>query len=251
MYHYRAIPTILLLFGCTVAQAVPLSLPADFSSTQGISGFFYQEIGDSRPGNVANPSAAPLTDLPFIGEPDLVNGSVTFSGPTYMSDDSFPFIMNETARGFMLMHPGSETTSNRAAVITWVSPVSRWYSLQGAFARANDTRLGGNGVDVGVFRNADLTTSLFAASISPDHAVNPEDPFAGTGVAQFAFDTHVAAGQSLNFIVFSDSQGGDGFFDITAFRLDIDHSPIPEPSTLTLFGAGILALLHLRRRSNA
>lgn len=241
-----------------------VSIPEDFSTTQGVNGLFYQLVGDSRPSNITNGSNIPLSDIPFAGTQSFANGSVTNSGPAYSrlsTVDFLPYILFDQSRDLVLLHPlgsaegqgGVAVSPSIGAAITFESPATYLYSISGAFARANNFRLAGNGVDVVIAKNGALNALLFEETITADHFVDADDPFSGTGVAPFDFNIELVQGDRLSFIVFVDDQGIDQTFDATALRFDltqVNSSQVPEGSSLIgLILPGTLGVgLWLRRK---
>jgi hypothetical protein len=201
-------------------------LPRDFSEVQGVNGFFYESYGDNRPSNTKNRSTAGAQRLSFVGILNLVAGSVSNNGPTYALSGGFPYIIFDKQRNLLLMHPGTggiSGTANLGAALTFVAPSDGKFRFSGSFARANDAKSAGNGVDVTIFKNSDISTPLFVGNISSDHIANANNPFSSTGVTNFNLEVTLMRGDSIHFVVFADSQGDDGTFDLTALRLTVSH----------------------------
>lgn len=231
-----------------------VSLPQAFSGTQGSSGIFYEVVGDTRSTNTQNPGPPGAVLMNYLG-------AFSFNYPgdvphlTYAGPGSFPFVQDFSASGFLDMHPGTggfnygTGSADRGAAIRFQAPAAGLYEFSGDFARNNVSQGWGSGVDVLVVRGLALDQPLFSAHISPNHTVIAGSPFLGTGVVSFGVNVPLAAGDSIRFIVFSDGQGQDGTFDSTAFRVSINQIPqVPEPSTIILFGLGLLGLcVHGRR----
>ena len=247
-----------LLF-CGAAQPVAaesiVQLPLDFSATQGLNGVFYESYSDNRPTNILNPGSTSARLMNFDGVQSIANGSTINTGPMYSeSIYRFPYIIYDTARDTLLIHPGTggynygTASSNIGSSISFVAPTAGSYNMMGAFARANNFQNAGDGVDVVIFRDFDAGHPLFSATISSDNAVDPGNYFQGSGVANFDLNTTLLLNEVCRFVVFSDSQGQDGTFDLTAFTLSI--TPVPEPSTLVLSGicAAISLLAYAWRR---
>jgi hypothetical protein len=96
------------------------------------------------------------------------------------------------------------------------------------------------------------STTLCSTQISPNHAVDTANQFAGTGVLSFDLQVPLLVGESIRFIVFSDGQGQDGTFDGSAFRASITEvGQVPEPATILPFGLGLFGLLMTFYRGNA
>lgn len=241
-----------LLAVSTLAHAEIVSLNANFSGTQGSSGFFYEWIGDNRATNVQNPSAAGIGSLSY--NPSF---ALPFSParPTYRYSNSvsFPFVQNYAGNGkdYVVVHPGTggelfgTGTADIGVSIRYAAPANGFYNFAGAFAPLNNAFDNGNGVDVLVVKGANLDAPIFAATIAPTINI-PSDPFLGPASEPFNLGVFLTAGESLRFVVFADGQGQDGTFDGTAFRLGV--TPVPEPSSIALALTGIVGLLTLRRR---
>jgi hypothetical protein len=126
------------------------------------------------------------TFLHFAGSQSMQNGSVVNMGPAYFaSDGSFPYVMFDSDRNLVLMHPGTFATVKEGASLGLPISQAGVYSVSGVFARANNFRLAGDGVQVAVIKNREDTFPLFVANISADHEVDSDKPFSGSGVAPF------------------------------------------------------------------
>ena len=221
------------------------SLPQDFTTTQGMNGLSYQHIGDSRPTNVTNSSNTPLTDLVFSGDESFGNGTVQNVGPAYLPDFGgiFPYVMHDSTRNLVLLHPIGRLGESPSigSAVTFEAPLESEYEVTGSFARANNLRNAGNGVDVVIAKNGDLTALLFEEDISSDHDVDADDPFSGTGVADFSFSINLLSGEQLNFVTFVDAQGNDQDFDVTALQFDITAIPEPASAWLLMLGGTLIS----------
>lgn len=221
---------IILGVQSTAGQDLKVKLPIDLVK----EGFlFYEEYGDNRPTNTLNPSSPATSALKFQGTLSIGNGSVVNAGPGFLSPNfpgnPFPYLLLDENRNLLLLHPGTGgtgpgSTTNKGASVSWRVPKTDVYHVAGAFARANNFQLAGDGVDLAIVTNFNSTVPFFASSISSNHVVNADDPFAGTGVAPFSFTTSLTQGDVLRFVVFSGPQGQDGNFDVTALEVNISRS---------------------------
>lgn len=222
-----------------------INLVNDFSATQGGNGLSYLAVGDARPSNTTNPGAG-VSLMTFDGVTTLPNGSANFSGPLFRgAGDILPYVQLETTRGFLALHPEALVGGAIGAGVEWVVPQSGLLRIDVDFARANDAQLAGNGVDVGIYVNRNFANPVFLSSISSNHFVNPNLPFNGTAVASFDELINLAMGDQVLFAVFSDAQGQDSFFDVTALRGSI--TVVPEPATTTLAGFVLVGMLSVCR----
>ncbi|MFH1418717.1 MAG: Ig-like domain-containing protein [Planctomycetota bacterium] len=223
---------------CELGSYAMLELKDAFCVVPEVNDLRYERYGDNRTGAV--PGTVDIADLSFAGTLSLGAGSAVFAGPTHKDAAHFyPYVQYESARDFVWVHPGSNGSSGAAsagACVAYDVTSTGEYHIQGQFARANDFRYAGNGVDVVVFVNTDITAPLFGASISSDHEVNADDPFDGTGVVTFDMTTALSVGDTLRFVTFVGPPGStfDGGFDATALRFtlrtdrDQDDNGVPD-----------------------
>jgi len=221
---------VILSAQSAASQDLKVKLPIDLVK----EGFlFYEEYGDNRPTNTLNPSPPATSALKFLGTLSIGNGSLVNAGPGFVSPtfpgNPFPYVLLDENRNLLLLHPGTGgtgpgSTTNKGASVSWRVPKSDVYHVAGAFARANDFQLAGDGVDLAIFTSFNSAVPFFASNIFSDHVVNADDPFAGTGVAPFNFTASLAQGDVLRFVVFSGPQGQDGTFDVTALEVNISRS---------------------------
>ncbi len=166
-----------------------------------------------------NHAAAAFLPLRFAGIQTVGNGDIASTGPLYTSEtDFYPYVMLDTARNLFLFHPGTFATVQNAAVVTVGIPTNGRYSISGAFARANDFQGAGDGVSVGTLVNG---TAVFNTVISSNNAVNPNDPFSGTGAAPFSLAVPLSRGDNVQFAVLSGPTLADGTFDVTALKFSV------------------------------
>lgn len=150
------------------------------------------------------------------------NGSITSTGPVYSGQTGFfPYTMLDTIRDRVFLHPGTFDTVTKSAVVSAGIATTGTYVVAGTFARANSFRNAGDGVQVAVYINDQVTAPVFDAVISSDHFVDPNNPFGGTGVASFNLILPLAAGDLVRFAVSSGPALSDGTFDFTALQVAI------------------------------
>ncbi len=136
------------------------------------------------------------------------------SGPTYaMPNGGFPWILFDRNKQRVLLHPGQFETSQWGAALAYNAAAEGDYTIHGAFQRAYDFPLAGDGVDVAVILGIDDAHPLWAAHIAPDQMAKQP----------FALRAALRRGQVVRFVVFSGPQGKDGTFDETALEATIDR----------------------------
>jgi hypothetical protein len=207
------------------ADSPLMSLPADLCADQAGNtgtGVSYEAYPDPRLGGSV-PASYALQDS---GEQSYQAGSVLFEGPTHSPPSGlYPYVMHESARNFFALHPGNQTSSGThasAAAVRFEAPAYGVYRIVGAFARANDSQGLGDGVDVAIFKNADVSTPVFSASISAAHPVDPDDPFSGTGSEPFDEELTLNPGDVLRFVVYPGGPGSSNIdYDVAALRVAI------------------------------
>jgi hypothetical protein len=179
---------------------------------------------DTRPGGT-NGTAFVSIPLAYAGTLSLGNGSLVNKGPAHTAETSYPYVLLDTNRQWLLMHPAV----NHAAAIGPMVCRTSSYRVGGAFGRANNATFAGDGVTVAVVRNQDLAHPLFTASLPSSATVNPANLFAGVGAASFDLSVPLLAGDVVRFLVFNGPpRGPDMGFDVTALRFDFTEVARPS-----------------------
>jgi hypothetical protein len=163
---------------------------------------------------------APSTNgLPLVGLNS--NATATPGFTPFPADDN------------LWMHPGN--ADNLDSIVEFTAPTSGSYNIAGYFVRADQDPMG-NGTFVSIYDGA-------TALMGPTFISN-------TNYTDQTFNQNVTltAGQTLEFAL---ARNGDYSFDSTGLSLDITTNVapvVPEPSSLMLFGTGILAVAGTVRR---
>jgi hypothetical protein len=186
----------------------------------------YDRYADNRTGGIPGPGNQQVAPLAFAGTLDIGAGSAHFVGPVYNDATYFyPDVQHDLVRDFVVVHPGAQAPSgatSAGAAVSFSAPFTSKYRILGDFARANDSRLAGDGVDVAVFKQFNADAPLFGGRISSNHAVDPNAPFSGTSVAHFDISADLSADEKLRFVVFPGPPGDlDIGFDATALRFSV------------------------------
>jgi hypothetical protein len=135
--------------------------------------------------------------------------------------------MRDINGNVVLLHPGAEGNPQIGAAIAYTVPKDGDYLIEGAFARANNFKNAGDGVEVAIFKSGDDNPALYRQAISSAHAVNLNDYFDGSGVAPFRLFQRLTKNDVLRFVVFSGVAKNDGGFDVTALKLKVDLCNVP------------------------
>ncbi len=152
------------------------------------------------------------TALAAAGYQEIAAGSATLRGPTWGGAPPLPRIQQEDDLGHYVLRPRVGT----AARVVFVAARPGRYTVQGDFARQNDTLNSGDGVDVKIVRERTNAT-LFSAGIESSEAIVPATPFAGpAGVRHFDLTIDLEAGERIRFEAHARA---DETADETAFRL--------------------------------
>jgi len=194
--------------------------------------FAYEAIPDLRVQPNAVSAAVPLNSSGVISFP---SGSIVFVGPAFAGAGGLPLVMYDSRRNLVLLHPLGLPSSAPGASIAFTVPRTATYLLAGAFARANDFRNAGDGVDVLVIRNFDVSAPLFIAHMSSDNSVNADSPFSGSSTTRFSVAKDLNGGDVVRFVVFSGPASANAGFDITALTASLSNVPtgtIPGPVPL-------------------
>lgn len=169
---------------------------------------------DNRPSNPNHGDTATLR-LRGPASVDVTNGSVVTRGVKYQhpeaSSQGFPYVMGDQARGQVLLHPGTFTTSLWGASLGCLIVEEGTYRIRGDFRRANDANAG-DGVDVMIVLDDDVERPLFSEHVAAGE-MRPK-PFDKT--------LRIAAGHTIRFLVFSGPIGKDGTYDATALIAHVE-----------------------------
>lgn len=190
-------------------QAQSISLPSDFPKYPVV----FQEFS--------------ITDglfqgMRFDGNKSITNGDIKNTGPVYTtSAGQFPYVMKDSKRRLLLIHPGTAGTVQSGASVSVGISRTTTYAIQGTFARANDLQGAGDGVRVFIVVNGNLAQPVFDAKIDSANAVDPDNPFTGPGTATFNLVMQLNEGDAVQFCVLGGSPPIDGTFDATALEFTV------------------------------
>ncbi len=187
------------------AQFTEVQMPRDFNTED----WLLEDFG----------GASSTVDLNSIGVQSYQSGTVINTGPVFTSPLNFGYVMLDQTRNLLLLH-AIASPNDRATSVGFVAPQNGTYTITGAFARANNSQNGGDGVDVSVIKNFNTAAPLFQSHISSNHVVNADDPFSGTGVATFTITAYLNQGEVLRFANAAGTSH-DASFDLTALRFTI------------------------------
>ena len=191
-------------------------MPADFND----QGWLFEAVPDTRTNGAPGGDTNELAELNFSGDLLLVNGDLTNDGPTYTSDEFYPYVQLDTNHDWLILHPGP----NIGASLGYGVCRSGAFQLTGAFARANDFQYAGEGVAVAIIRNLDTTNMLFTTNIPSSAPVNTNNLFQGPGAFPFNVTANLDKGDILRFVVFTATNGDNGF-DATGLTFTATEPP--------------------------
>lgn len=220
-------------FASVAAHATTYNAVNDFTTASNGSGVWtygYGTVGSTFTADTVSGPAfggysgyaywAPATNgLPLVGLNS--NATPTPGFTPFPADDN------------LWMHPGN--ADNLDSIVEFTAPTSGSYNIAGYFVRADQESGMGSGTLVSIYDGA-------SALMGPTYISN-------TDYDDISFNQNVTltAGQTLEFAL---SRDGDYSFDSTGLSLNIttNVSAIPEPSSLMLFGTGILGVAGAVRR---
>lgn len=232
----RTLLKLSLLF-CTVAPVAAHATPVvynvvtDFSTASNPNGVWIYGYGtpgstftvytNSTTSAVLSTWTAP-SGLPAVGysSTGVVSGTIT------LPNDA------------LWLHPGD--ANDLATIVEFVAPFTGTYNVSGLFERLDTANGAGNGTGVSILLNG----TGVRTTLSNSTYLN-SDPFSGTlslnvgDILTFAVDRNGIGDPANN---------NDYYFDSTGLKLSISATPIPEPSSLMLFGTGILGVAGAARR---
>jgi hypothetical protein len=148
-------------------------------------------------------------------------GTITYTKGAPQVDDDVVF-----PTGVLMMSPSGELQTVR-----WTAPSTGTFDVAGFFMDLQRANLGLDVVVGGV--------QMFTSSFSGATTLQGKIPFSLTGLL-------LAAGDTIDFV----ADGTVGSTDDDLVGLSATVSPVPEPSTLAIFGAGLGGLIFIRRRHN-
>ena len=205
------------------ANAVAFDSVADFSATQGESGWLYGYYD----GDVANPFS-----------PDDFEALTEFNNNRWS--------LQEGSGGFWTYlwstggHPngttpiGGRQLIEHWAVRRWVSDVNGLLSLQGNLSKSTGAH-GGNGVVGHIFVDG---IEVFSQHISG---------FDGVGI-NYSLDVDISVGSIIDFAI-DPFQASEAVDSTTFTALGTLASPVPVPATVWLFSSGLLGVIGMRKKS--
>lgn len=139
--------------------------------------------------------------------PDFRDPLPTFGGKAWYDNDYLNLLIGErAAEGALYMHPWTDGTVRKDAILGWKSPISGEVTIEGTVARAQHSCPAEAG---------DIVFSVDRGAVSLEQII--------LGFAQnadFSLSTSVAVGESLYFIV---DAGSDANCDGTELRVTISH----------------------------